>query len=95
MPFNLTSARVHPLHGLEVTDDTGQSFGCGERISRAREEGLVFFKGLAAEESPYIINFCNDPMAGTDDPRVVALVIKWGEGAFDGGGNDWCEIPFE
>ena len=39
MKFNLKGARLHPLHGLEVIDEYGNAYLCGEKITMAEEEG--------------------------------------------------------
>jgi hypothetical protein len=93
MPFKLTAARVHPLHGLEVTDDSGRSFLCGEKITVA-EEGAVIFREIEAEDCPYSVRWGYPPSdrPGTDDPFVIALTLKWlrGEIPFR---NDWQSVP--
>jgi len=94
MKFNLKAARLHPLHGLEVIDEYGDAYLCGEKITMAEEEGVVIFREIEDEDCPYSVRHQYDlkDNAGTDDPLVVALTLKWLRGELPSA-KDWIDIP--
>ncbi|MEY5012947.1 MAG: hypothetical protein RLY69_662 [Verrucomicrobiota bacterium] len=96
MEFKLKAARIHPRHGLKVIDEFGRSFLCGEKITIAEEEGVVLFREIENEDCPYKVRYqyAEGEQAGTDNPAVLALTLKWLRGKIPSG-KSWRNVALD